>query len=308
MTALRIHFTIEDMANIRIARTAGPMMEAFFAIRHVGNSRSGTFAMWRKSVYSQLRSEGERLAAQFDEFRSAVDFLRITGNPQRRRTPGEADHRKMAAALRDFHAIAVAPYWSQMFSYLSGERDQRMRILAGGGFEQMFSTLHPKLQWHLPTLEISGDQSSDIKLDGRGLIIVPSIFQQSPADVLLKAGTDAGPPVLIYSAPPDASASLRIWRAQQGEDIGRDGADLEPLLGRTRATVLRTLTESCTTSELAQRVHISAAAASQHATILREAGLITSRRIRNRVLHGLTPLGMALAQGKSLIDEDGDFA
>jgi DNA-binding transcriptional ArsR family regulator len=45
---------------------------------------------------------------------------------------------------------------------------------------------------------------------------------------------------------------------------------------------------------VARRLNISPAAASQHTTVLRNAGLLVSHRDRNTVLHTLTPLGRAM--------------
>ncbi|MFD5065007.1 ArsR/SmtB family transcription factor [Streptomyces sp. NPDC058394] len=61
--------------------------------------------------------------------------------------------------------------------------------------------------------------------------------------------------------------------------------------GRTRTTVLTTIAEhqGCSTKELAARAGIAPASASEHASVLREAGLIYSLRHRNSVLHSLTP-------------------
>ncbi|MEU8191559.1 winged helix-turn-helix domain-containing protein, partial [Micromonospora carbonacea] len=73
---------------------------------------------------------------------------------------------------------------------------------------------------------------------------------------------------------------------------GRDA--LAALLGRTRAAVLEATDAGCTTGEVARRLRISPAAASQHATVLRNAGLLVSHRDRNTVLHTLTPLGRAI--------------
>jgi DNA-binding transcriptional ArsR family regulator len=53
----------------------------------------------------------------------------------------------------------------------------------------------------------------------------------------------------------------------------------------------------CTTSELARRCGVSIAAASQQATVLREAALITTRRVGGAVRHEITPLGMSLLNG-----------
>jgi 1-aminocyclopropane-1-carboxylate deaminase len=68
------------------------------------------------------------------------------------------------------------------------------------------------------------------------------------------------------------------------------------LVGRNRAAVLRTIADGCSTTELADRVGISLAAASQHASVLRDAGLITTHRRGSAVLHVLTPLGAELLQ------------
>ena len=74
------------------------------------------------------------------------------------------------------------------------------------------------------------------------------------------------------------------------------------LLGRTRAAVLRSLDGGTTTSELAGRLGISVSGASQHASALREAGLVSSRRDRNRMLHSVTDLGDQLVEiGKSAL-------
>jgi len=132
-------------------------------------------------------------------------------------------------------------------------------------------------------------------LQGGGLVIAPSIFQPRPIDVLSRERTKHRHPVLIYSAPPDSAVSSQLW-TQQFPTISAEA--LAPLVGRNRAAVLLALDTPRTTSELAERVHISTAAASQHATILRDAGLITSRRVRNKVFHGTTPLGTALMRGR----------
>ncbi|MBO4207017.1 helix-turn-helix domain-containing protein [Micromonospora echinofusca] len=50
----------------------------------------------------------------------------------------------------------------------------------------------------------------------------------------------------------------------------------------------------CTTSELGATARISLSSASEHATVLRAAGLITTTRRRQSVLHVLTPTGRSL--------------
>nr|BFE78281.1 hypothetical protein GCM10020093_008820 [Planobispora longispora] len=49
-----------------------------------------------------------------------------------------------------------------------------------------------------------------------------------------------------------------------------------------------------TTGALARRLDISSAAVSQHTTVLREAGLITTLRHHSNVLHNPTQTGLTL--------------
>ena len=98
----------------------------------------------------------------------------------------------------------------------------------------------------------------------------------------------AAPPWLVL---PPADGRL----GQAGLWDGRPrGAALSALVGRNRAAVLGAIAGGCTTTELAGRVGISLASASQHASVLRDAGLITTHRQGSAVLHVLTPLGAEL--------------
>jgi len=99
--------------------------------------------------------------------------------------------------------------------------------------------------------------------------------------------------VLVYPVEPDPAGIL-------GRLQGRPGTasrQLVKLLGRTRATALEIIGAGCTTTELAGRLGVSLASASEHAATLRDAGLVHTRRHGSAVLHTLTPLGMALLDG-----------
>lgn len=62
-------------------------------------------------------------------------------------------------------------------------------------------------------------------------------------------------------------------------------------LGRTRAAVLLTVADraGCTTTELSITAGVSVSTASEHTTVLRQAGLITTTRHHKAVLHTMTP-------------------
>jgi DNA-binding transcriptional ArsR family regulator len=91
----------------------------------------------------------------------------------------------------------------------------------------------------------------------------------------------------------DFAVARQLWAA--GSD---DGRALASLLGRTRSAALQAIADGCTTSELAQLIGVSVSAASQHATVLRNAGLITTQRDGKAVVHTLTLLGSSLLNGE----------
>lgn len=94
------------------------------------------------------------------------------------------------------------------------------------------------------------------------------------------------PPVLVYS----------IGHTTLDSDA-EPGPSLAALLGRTRARVLMTVAITrCNTSELAELTDIALATASQHASVLRASGLITSTRAGKSQIHEITPLGLGVIE------------
>jgi DNA-binding transcriptional ArsR family regulator len=162
-------------------------------------------------------------------------------------------------------------------------------VLAEGGLDRLLGTLHPGLWWRPPVLELREAPTQPVTehdLAGRGLDVVPAVFCRGVPEIFLPPG---GPAVLIYPAGADPTTTPRAAPADRAVPDG-----LADLLGQTRAAVLAALAGGSTTGELARKLRISPAGASQHATVLRRAGLILSTRRGNSVLHTLTPLGSAL--------------
>jgi DNA-binding transcriptional ArsR family regulator len=199
------------------------------------------------------------------------------------------------SCLPEVWQTAVAPYWDRLLAYLEAECDARGRMVMTGGVEQLLATLHPRITWRGPVLEIPGAPDEDIFLGGRGLILMPSVFLHHSPGLLIGAKRADGHASLVFSAPPDIQQAASLW------DESETGSEwLGALVGQTRAAALGALRASYTTSQLADRLGISAAGASQHTAVLRQTGLITTRRIRNTVLHTVTPLGMALLDGRAV--------
>jgi DNA-binding transcriptional ArsR family regulator len=287
----RIHLTVADLARVRLRPTLGPAAEAMFAFGPLGRAGTGPTSRWRGLVADQLR-ERPALASLLqngprgkphvtDELLCIVDQA-ADDSPLR----GLGLSRRAAAtAMLELWQVTIAPYWQRVLSFQEDECDARGRILMAGGVEQLLETLHPKLTWRPPVLEVPGGPDVDLRLDGRGLLLYPSVFLANRPAVAIGAEPESGLPALVFAIPGDAT----LW-----DEPGDGGRALGALVGQTRASVLRALTVTRTTSQLAEQLGISLAGASQHTAVLRQTGLITTRRMRNTVLHTVTPLGIAL--------------
>ena len=322
---LRFHFTSDDLARVRIASGPDPMWEVLLSA-HVVNQRSGAlmFAPWRDRVLSGLHPAARMLlrltpprgyspdfltpVTGTDDFETGLDAVLSTPRDRLRTdlsllTRGHRPHlwmrelahgsapalRGLGVAMRAYYEQAVGPYWSGIRAAVDVDRAARTRAWVEGGTEQALRTLHPAVRWQFPVLSVSTAAERDVHLAGRGLLIIPSYFCQRAPITLADSEL---PPVLIY---PILHEQAGVDRSFETRSDG--GRQLTALLGRTRAAVLRVLGTGATTSEIAQRLAISPASASEHATVLRNAGLIASGRERNTVIHALTPLGQTLLEG-----------
>ncbi|GAB2731698.1 hypothetical protein GCM10010442_61520 [Kitasatospora kifunensis] len=271
--------------------TLGPVVESAFALKQFGRQGSASFHGWRKGVREQLGTrvaEVEQLADRYaaDELLPLLK-LHSGGNPE---LGGDERARQQArATLFEFCQVAVLPHWRQTRGHLASVRDASGRIGIANGMHALLDNLHPSLNWKPPVLEVAGEPDRDVHLNGRGLVLCPSLFLGGKACMVLDDLQEIGVPVLVFSVPVDAATESEFW----GQYGGGEQA-LGALVGHTRAAALQMLSESCTTGELSQRLNISLAGASKHATVLRKAGLVTTARKRNTALHSLTPLGVAL--------------
>ncbi|MFE6055031.1 ArsR/SmtB family transcription factor [Kitasatospora sp. NPDC056446] len=269
----------------------GPVVEGAFALKQFGRQGSAGFHGWRKSVREQLGTrvaEVEQLADRYD-VQELLPLLRLHSGTNQDLGQDERARQRVRATLFEFCQVAVLPHWRQMRGHMASVRDSCGRIGIANGMHALLDNLHPRLNWKPPVLEVAGEPDRDIHLNGRGLVLCPSLFLSGKACMVLEDVQEIGVPVLVFSVPVDAAAETEFW----GQNAGSEQA-LSALVGHTRAAALQMLSESCTTGELSQRLNISLAGASKHATVLRKAGLVTTARKRNTALHSLTPLGVAL--------------
>ncbi|WP_433889324.1 MarR family transcriptional regulator [Streptomyces sp. CA-111067] len=223
-----------------------------------------------------------------------------------RQLPDDRDLlRALFDSLEHVYGQVLEPHWEQVRSLAAADRSARMRQVLGGGMEVLLAAVNPgRIRWRPPVLEVTmaSGYDDDLYLRGQGLLLVPSAFGVE-APVI---DPDAEPqPVLTYPAGIDPHArSLPVFATAPDGDEGQGrraptAGSLASLVGHTRAGVLHTIAEhpGCSTKELAVLVGIAPASASEHATTLREAGLVSTTRNRNAVLHSPTSLGVSLLNG-----------
>jgi DNA-binding transcriptional ArsR family regulator len=205
----------------------------------------------------------------------------------------ERAHEGGLAPQLDLHALAqqigayfdrvLAPHWARIEAAFEAEFSLRGRRLAQEGAAAAFADLHPVVRFEDDALLIDRNYDAEIALEGRGLLLVASVFVAPE----VWAMTDAPwQPSVIY-APPGVA---ELWAPPARER----GAALAGLLGRRRAQVLAALGTPVSTLGLADRLRASPAGVSAHLKALRDAGLASARREGREVLYARTPLGDAL--------------
>ncbi|MFF2951558.1 ArsR/SmtB family transcription factor [Kitasatospora sp. NPDC057965] len=331
---LRIHFTHDDLTRVRIARAPDPLAESLLSLSLVQTREAGGVALegWRSRTRRSIRPELRvlfDLATPVGAVEAAEAFLhagshtlpesleQIWSLPGRRWSAdlrtlsrmrpqaarwvyelhrGEREWRELVdRRLREYHAFAVAPYWSQLLAAAHTDRVRRATLAADRGLDGLLDSLHPAIRWRSPVLTLPCPVDADLRLRGAGVMLVPTFFWPEPLALTDNRGLDH-PLVLHYPLAPDLTTYRAIWSSAAAD--GPDGA-LVALLGTTRARTLRAAADPAGTAELARRTGTSAATASHHAGVLRAAGLLTTERTGPGVRHALTLLGQALLDDRT---------
>jgi predicted transcriptional regulator len=325
----RIHFTAEDLERIQVRPTLGPLAEttAALSMLRCPQQPRALYRQWRSQVKGRLTPQMAVLTALCPPGSKGVDLPMLTGTAptleqgvqallavpreqllvemqftdRRHRLPAGAwavaeangqGRLELAAATVAAYQVLVEPYWNRIHACLHAEHVARLRTLAADGPGGLLASLQNQwVRWRPPVLDVLVPIDYDLALNGRGIALVPSVFVGQLPSLHEVPGDPAAMPWLILPPTGERMEQRQLWNGARPQ-----GAALAALVGRNRAAVLRTIADGCTTTELADRVGISLAAASQHASVLRNAGLITTHRNGSAVLHVLTPLGAELLQ------------
>jgi DNA-binding MarR family transcriptional regulator len=325
----RIHFTVQDLARTRVAEAWIPAYEVLHAARAFQDlSQPVRMDAWRRRVRGRLSAQARMAlslippvgwspsfmfpaqARRLEELVEAVHAIprrRIDAEltfvaaqqtipSWARRLADDALLRKqLVDGLASLYAVLLGPYEAQIADHFTADRTVRTRQFLSGGVERLLAQANPRwLRWHPPVLEIGtvSGVDDDLHLEGQGILLVPSVFATRPCL------DDCAQPQPVVTYPAGHDLPLRRLTALTPEHAASKSS-VSALLGRTRAAVLTTIAEypGCSTKELATLAGIAPASASEHATVLRHAGLIHTIRHRNTAIHSPTNLGTAFLNG-----------
>ena len=321
---LRLHFTEEDLARVELAPRADPLWETTLGFQQLITpvTAPGVFRAAQRRVRSvvhkhHLRGAVRLLSAIVPESGYYPDFLTpqvaaddlSAGLEAIRATPADrirqdvlrladdtppppellpwlrdlarGDRDRMAeltGALHTVHDVLATSSSAQAESAVEADHGRRAQARSAGGVHGLLGSLAPMARWLPPVLYINCPVDRDVHLAGRGLRLIPSYYC-SRMPVALAAGDLT--PVLVYPVDHELPA-------QDVPDALRN------LLGRTRANVLAAVRYTATTGEVARRLGVSPASASEHVHVLAAANLVRSQRAGGQVLHTLTPVGAVL--------------
>ncbi|MFJ9431474.1 ArsR/SmtB family transcription factor [Streptomyces sp. NPDC101490] len=311
---LRIHFTAKDFALTRFAPRPAPLQELHAALTTAVAQLGGPlFTPWRGRVLRTLPAAtdplaelipggrppsfldvlGDTMADAFEQVRAGSPCLirselrRVYGTTPAPRwirdlhAGDETAWRTLRRAQQAAYESVLAPVWSVVQDLHREEFTGYALTVAEHGVAATLTGLAPGSRLHEGVWEWPGAAPDrDIRLDGRGLVLLPTFHH--PAGPLLH-DTPGHPAVLTYPAGPGLPPTA--------EGPGVSAEALSAVLGRTRLDALRLLAEPHTTTSLARALHVSNATASSHAAALRSAGMATTTRTGRSVTHQRTALG-----------------
>lgn len=190
--------------------------------------------------------------------------------------------------LTNFRVTSLDPYRRGITSAVATAAADAGVRAALGGVNDMLNSLHPSIRWDGRRLSLNTIVDAEESLEGR-----PLIFQ--PTALATRIMFDPLEDSVTVTYPAHASAITR------DPELHAPAQALVALIGATRAAALVAIvrTPALTTGHLAEILGVSAAAASRHATVLRESGLIATVRNGQTVHHAPTRLGTDLVHGST---------
>ncbi|MFC4496620.1 ArsR/SmtB family transcription factor [Streptomyces ovatisporus] len=334
---LRVHFTSEDIARVRVAAAPDPLWEITNSFQIlITRGAPPVFAEWRHRVGPRLPAASRLLAELLPASGYSPDFL--TPDLGGRFDLGSAVETVLGTARADLRKDVgrlgasrgrLRPLSADVRALADGDAAtlRRLRAALCGYHRSALAPFWPQIR-----AQVDADRAIRTRavleggIDGLLASFRPVLRWEPPvleADYPVRRvlplegrGLLLQPSFFCSRRPvtladPDMTPTLVYpiqhtlgWAASRRGTSAR-GADLAALIGRTRAAVLEDVADGRTTGELAERLSISAQDVSYHTAVLRRSGLLLSVRRSKNVLHTITPAGLTLLTGPSGTPGDG---
>lgn len=188
--------------------------------------------------------------------------------------------RELAEQMLRFFDLALAPHWSRMLGAAEHDIARRSGAAADDGWSSLLADLHPGLGWDGRRLRILLNATMAEQVRSRTVILIPCSFVWPG---LYMAALPGGVRTIAY--PPYGVG--RLWDSAAAPA----SSPLAALLGATRASVLTSLRQPRTTTELAGLLTLAPSTVSHHLSILVAGGLALRQRDRDGVRYVRTLLG-----------------
>lgn len=311
---MRLNMDSQDMGRVRFVSAPMPLLEVTTSIR----------GLRRATKASQVMAVHQRILERFpDTARFLLDLIPENGfiptflEPLRTELCGALEqvgstpitqiqdeleialgHREVPAwiralsvgepaamhtlleSLNSYFTACLLPYWNNIREGFETEINRFGEVQLKYGCRSALEDLHPSMKWHGDTLSVDADVDIEISPKGEGVVLAPvALWRERP----LVGKLPSGAALIAYPA-------RNVLPDEPTRTLSREEV-LADLVGHTRSKMLHALTEPCGTIELARRIERSAAVTSEHASVLRRAGLIVTIRKGRSVQHMLTRLG-----------------
>ncbi|MEV1026471.1 transcriptional regulator [Streptomyces sp. NPDC050264] len=325
---LRVHFTTDDIARVRVATAPDPLWEITNSFQALaGDDAPLLFGDWRRLVRPRLRPAPTLLTALLPPRGYSPDFLTpdLGGSYDLEGAVDTVLRTPRTVLRRDLTELAASPRRTRpLFSEARALADGEPSMLRSlGAALRGYHRFALAPFWSRVRAQVDADlaiRTREVLRGGtEGLLASfrpvlrwrpPVLEADYPVEREVRLGgrglllqpslfcvrrpvTLAAPdlpPVLVYPV-----QHALGWARPPGRPAS--GGDLGALIGRTRAAILEDVVTGRTTSELAVRLGVSGPAASQHTAVLRRANLLSSVRRGKHVVHTITPAGRALLGG-----------
>ncbi|MEU8794543.1 helix-turn-helix domain-containing protein [Streptomyces sp. NPDC048643] len=326
---LRLHFTDDDLRNVRVLRSSDPMWEIVCSLcRLKTDDGRAEFGMWRDRTRDRIRRD-ERLRVALAPLRGLVPS---SGYIPDLLTPGASGD--LAAGLDAIGATPARVLASQVGRLNAGQTALRGPVVSPRVASVDLPRVVRALRTYFDTLlrphlaRIRGPVGVDVDLRSQSLLgggvqgllesLAPYARWRDPVlevdypvsrDVCLRGrGLLLVPSFFCWRRPtaladPDLTPTLVYPVAKPAWHLAPDsGKGASRLLGRTRAAILQAVAgrDSCggyTSTDLARVVGIAQSSLTYQMNALRDGGLVSSRRCGKNVVHAVTPLGLRILDG-----------